>query len=341
MMPDFDWAAIQTSADGLADDLNADVVFLNGDINSGLDHRVITLCKKRKEKRENVLLVLTTPGGDAHVAYKIARYLQRSYKKFSIFAPGWCKSAGTLLAMGAHELIMSDFSELGPLDVQRGKADELWENNSGLIENAAFKALEGAALQMFKDYCMHMKEMSQGRVTFKTASDIAIKMIVGQLQPVYAQLDPLKIGENTRTMQIAEHYGFRLALHSKNLQNHECLEGLVSAYSSHAFVIDREEASGLFVNVSEADGRFEALSMAIGPYARFPIEQFDGEQTIIRYLSKAKPNENQQQPGTEAGTPQQHGGDIAGAASSEATNDPPKVVPINPAREGETGASAA
>ena len=37
-----------------------------------------------------------------------------------------CKSAGTLLALGADEIIMSNLSELGPLDIQLPDRDYIW-----------------------------------------------------------------------------------------------------------------------------------------------------------------------------------------------------------------------
>ena len=52
---------------------------------------------------KNVLLVLETYGGSADAAYKCARHLQDSYKKFSVLVAGYCKSAGTIFAIGANE----------------------------------------------------------------------------------------------------------------------------------------------------------------------------------------------------------------------------------------------
>jgi ClpP class serine protease len=38
---------------------------------------------------------------------------------------GYCKSAGTLIALGANELAFGEHGELGPLDVQIAKRDEV------------------------------------------------------------------------------------------------------------------------------------------------------------------------------------------------------------------------
>jgi hypothetical protein len=340
-----DWLKkVEDAAEPIAEALDADIIFFNGQINPVDDRRFIEMCRARTAKRKNVVLVLTTPGGDAHAAYKIARCLQRCWKSLTVFVPGWCKSAGTLVAIGAHKLVIGDLGELGPIDVQRGKADELWEMNSGLVENAAFQALETAALKMFADYLFHIKEMSQGQVTFKTASDVAVKMIVGQLEPVYAQIDPLKIGENTRAMQIAEHYGSRLNLHSENLCNRDSLEALVTAYSSHAFVIDRLEAKDLFKRVSEPDQQYEALCEAIGEYAYIPIDQLTNQPTIFRFINRARQNENQQQQpdADDQGPPKGHEvntGGAVGAAEIDSSTQSPVVRSIRASGEAEAGAA--
>ncbi len=52
---------------------------------------------------------MVTEGGDADPAYRIARCLQDHYDRFSLFVSGYCKSAGTLVALGAHELQMKAY----------------------------------------------------------------------------------------------------------------------------------------------------------------------------------------------------------------------------------------
>ena len=59
-----------------------------------------------------------------------------------LYVSGYCKSAGTLVATGAHKLIMSDHGELGPLDVQMSKKDNFWKKESGLIVMNTLTALQ-------------------------------------------------------------------------------------------------------------------------------------------------------------------------------------------------------
>jgi len=81
--------------------LDADIIFCNGEVDRDLDGRFIVLCSQARRRRQNVVLILVTHGGDADVAYRMARCLLKRYKKVSLYVTGYCKSAGTLVAVGA------------------------------------------------------------------------------------------------------------------------------------------------------------------------------------------------------------------------------------------------
>ena len=100
---------------------------------------------KQSGHRKHCVLILTTSGGDADAAYLMARYLRRSYEKVTICVFGYCKSAGTLLALGAHEIVMGERGELGPLDVQVSTKDEMFPSRSGLEIFASLEVLKAHA----------------------------------------------------------------------------------------------------------------------------------------------------------------------------------------------------
>lgn len=82
---------------------NADVMLFNAPIERHRDRKMIRMCH-RETRRPNLILLLVTEGGDPDAAYRIARTLQNRYERFSCLISGYCKSAGTLLLLGAHEL---------------------------------------------------------------------------------------------------------------------------------------------------------------------------------------------------------------------------------------------
>jgi len=257
------------------------IFILNGDLERPLDFHFLRFITKHKEKSK-ALLILVTPGGDADVAYRIARHLQDFYEEFSVFVSGWCKSAGTLCAIGANRIIMSTEGELGPLDVQLGRKDDLIGYGSGLEIEAALGALKGYTFNHFEGTMLEIISKSEGRVSVNTAAQIAANLTVGLFSEIYSQIDPAKVGEIARSMMIARDYGARLASHSDNLIGGEdSLSLLVSSYCSHSFVIDFREARKIFNSLERPDDALSALQTALGRVALFPAPE-----AILECLSK-------------------------------------------------------
>jgi len=63
-------------------------------------------------------LILHTPGGMVLAAMQIARAIRAHQSKVTVHVPVYAMSGGTLLALAANEIIMDDFSVLGPIDPQ-------------------------------------------------------------------------------------------------------------------------------------------------------------------------------------------------------------------------------
>lgn len=228
---------------------DADMYMISGRFDSPVDNEVIDCLEKNKSK-QNAFLILTTFGGDADVAYRIARCFQRTYAegKFTVFVSTVCKSAGTLVTIGGNELIMSNRAHLGPLDVQMSKPDEIGAVISGLTPVQSLAFLKQHTFELFEHYFLELISRSDYQITTKTSAEIATKMTVGMFQTIYSQLDPIKLGENHRNMMVAVDYGKRL-MSKGNLRSKAALNKLTHGYPSHGFVIDREEAGTLFENV--------------------------------------------------------------------------------------------
>jgi len=191
-------------------------------------------------RRENCVLILTTSGGDADAAFIIARQLKRVYTRFYLFVFGRCKSAGTLVAAGADEIVMSPWGELGPLDVQVQKDDSILRRNSGLDIFQALANLSTQAFKVFEDTFLGVIVRSGGSITTRTAAEIASSLASQLLAPIAAQIDPLRLGEMQRSINVAHKYAALLGARQ------EMIEKLVNDYPSHGFVVDAEEAQTLF-----------------------------------------------------------------------------------------------
>jgi ClpP class serine protease len=66
-------------------------------------------------------LILHTPGGLVLAATQIARAINRRKGKVTVLVPHYAMSGGTLIALAADEIIMSDHAVLGPVDPQLGQ----------------------------------------------------------------------------------------------------------------------------------------------------------------------------------------------------------------------------
>lgn len=239
------WSAAISAA---ADAYDADIYFYSGGIyDAGLGGLISEVAKHKQ--RNNALLILVTNGGLANVGYQIARLFQKAYgNNFTIFCPSRCKSAGTLVALGASKIIMDQFSELGPLDVQLFKQNEIMSRKSGLLARSSFDALADAAFELYERLMIGITLKSQGNVNFQLASDVSAKMSAKMMSGVYSQINPDIVGSEKRDLEVAKAYGDRLIVCSENASS-ETVHALVYNYPSHDFIIDDDEARELFINV--------------------------------------------------------------------------------------------
>lgn len=282
---------IADSANAVSKDRDCDVFLFNFGIEPGLEHLIRVALRARRAKRPNLLLFLTTEGGDPDTAYRLARLFQDCYERITIVVGGWCKSAGTLLCIAAEELIICDGGELGPLDIQIAKADEVGERSSGLAVDAAFEKLQKESFKLFINYLTDIKAKTGGRITFRTAADIAANLVVGATSGVFEKFDPLTIGEDHRSNLVAADYAMRLNLRAANLRmdrRFDALEMLLNGYRTHSFVIDRKEASSLFLRVAAPEGTVAELVGLLGKNIVMPRNTLRDEQPRWEYLNAEK-----------------------------------------------------
>jgi ClpP class serine protease len=63
-------------------------------------------------------LIIHTPGGLVLAAMQIARAVEAHKAKVTAYVPVYAMSGGTLIALAADEIVMGEFSVLGPIDPQ-------------------------------------------------------------------------------------------------------------------------------------------------------------------------------------------------------------------------------
>lgn len=299
-----------------------DLVVYSGSINMRGYHAVCDAIKAKKS--EKVLLVLGTSGGDPNAGFRIARALQHAYGDFDALVPRYCKSAGTLVLIGARTLYLDDMSELGPLDIQVKKGDELIGRNSGLDIFQAVNYLQNQSLSAFRECLLELTR--DAGLSTRVASDIACRLTSGLFEPIAAQIDPIKLAEMQRATEIAFEYGNRLNEKSRNMRD-TGLAKLVSGYPSHGFVIDRKEAKTLFINVKRPEGLLAQWSGAL----RDGMEaEIDAQAPKVQLLSV---DNFEQEP------PSDNPSNAQGGASSAETGEQPVVGDCPDIAPAEAGAA--
>ncbi len=198
-----------------------------------------------------IALILESPGGIARSAYKVARFFDKRYGGFKVVIPSYAKSAATLLALGATEIIMSRDAELGPLDAQVW--DERTERRASAIDEVqAIERLMSSSLDAL-DMTMSLlskRSMLKSEVILRES----MSFVTHTLQPLYDKIDSVHYSEMERTLLVAEAYAVRLLAKSCDpLSAKRIAARLIREYPEHGFVIDSEEAKRIGLRVITYD----------------------------------------------------------------------------------------
>lgn len=226
---------------------DTDILMFNGAIGDsvGITNGFVDFILGRPH-RKNCMLFLTTYGGDANWAYKIYKALKTTYDDYDVVICGYCKSAGTLITLGARQLFFSDVGEIGPLDVQMSKKDDFFRNQSALDMFRSQELIQKWSSDFFKTFFFDLLKSTGGTMSMPVLSDAVNKMAGNLFTPIMDKINPIEVGETWRAMNIANIYGN--IMKSKNVLQ-DTIKMLIYDYPSHSFVIDAKQAALLFEHV--------------------------------------------------------------------------------------------
>ena len=90
-----------------------------GPINARIAMDIIPIFSKQLReigKVENIDLFLYSSGGDTMVPWRLVLMIREYCNKFSVIIPYKAHSSATMISLGADEIVMSDLSEISPID---------------------------------------------------------------------------------------------------------------------------------------------------------------------------------------------------------------------------------
>lgn len=239
----------------------------------------------KNNKFKELDVILQTGGGDIDSAYLIIKILKKSTDKLNIIIPLYSKSAGTLICLGADNLLLTSLSELGPLDTQIRESDR-HKFKSALNE---FKALERIQLHSLETLditsqtLMGIAQSVELPLKITDAIYMSIKHTGNTSGSLYNKLDPYRIGECARALEVGVKYGTKILTKFMGWKNEVALEiikKLVYGYPSHGYVIDIEELNALKLPVSEIKNADESYK----PIMKFRDLLLDKSETIIKLI---------------------------------------------------------
>lgn len=184
------------------------------------------------ENVKNLDLFLSSPGGLSDPAFKMAYLCQECVGegRFSVLIPHYAKSAATILALGADELVMGPPSELGPIDPQ--------------LRMSAKKP--PLPLHALRDALQYIEQ--------RATTDLKLAFLYRSL---IDSLELMSLGHYDREIQGAQQYAEYLLsqrmFKEQPAKAKEVSRRLTAQYKRHSYVITRREArQTLQLNVKDA-----------------------------------------------------------------------------------------
>jgi hypothetical protein len=210
--------------------------------------------KKSEMKGRDVALILDSYGGISLAAYRIASLFQTHAASFTVLVPRIAKSAATLLALGADEIILGEDAELGPLDVQVQDYDVEEDRVSALDMVQAIEQLEESAIDVAMRMLKSLKHRTKKRVNLLLEPSLQFAAEV--TKPLFEKIDSVSYSRHSRMLKEAEDYAVRLLVRRKfsRVEAEAIARDLVKQYSTHEFVIDLEECKQLGI-IRDEDGK--------------------------------------------------------------------------------------
>jgi hypothetical protein len=182
---------------------------------------------------DSVDLMLHTGGGDINAAEKIVSMLRAAVGKqgrLRVIVPDFAKSAETLIALAADKILMSDSSELGPIDPQFPKKD-----NDGTVRwHSVLNYL--AAYEI-------------------TCQQIDLNQNIAVATAMLAKFDPTMVQQfeavKRRARTLAEHHLRRWMFHNKTVAYTKIASDLmdIERWPAHGQMIGYEDARDIQLEI--------------------------------------------------------------------------------------------
>lgn len=202
--------------------------------------------------RENIDLFLYTRGGDMVVPIRIVKLLKNYCHELGVLIPYRAHSAGTLIALGADEIVMTKLGELTPIDPTTQHPFNPQDTQGKAIP---------ISVEDITSYLLLAKD--KGNVSGDRMAEIFADLTKHSYSDP-KHLHPLALGNVYRAQRMIRILSQRLlSLHMDEKNNRDVIEKIVNELTSdiciHNYPIYRDEAGALGLPVVNPDSQLEKL----------------------------------------------------------------------------------
>jgi Serine dehydrogenase proteinase len=189
-------------------------------------------------------LILDTFGGSLDSAFKTMLFVSHFAERLRVFVPRRAKSAGTLIAIGASELYMSPFAELGPLDTQIRDPRNPTDRVSALDCYQSVDYVRAFGLSTLSKTFRALAAETRTLIPLPQLVNTSADFSIGSIAPILTQVNALDFGGWGRTLRIGEMYARTLLsrVGYGEEESQAIANQLVYGYTHHPFPIDLNEA---------------------------------------------------------------------------------------------------
>jgi ClpP class serine protease len=120
-------------------------------------------------------LVVHTPGGLVLAAMQIARAVEAHKAKVTVYVPVYAMSGGTLIALAADEIVLGEFSVLGPIDPQM----------AGLPAASLVKARDSKPIERVSDLTLVLADV--GEKALAQVKQGAVELLTPRMEQAAAE----------------------------------------------------------------------------------------------------------------------------------------------------------
>ena len=194
------------------------------------------------DESDSIDLLIISNGGDPIVSWRIISLLREKFSKVSVLIPYTAYSAATLLALGADEIIMHPFGNLGPLDPQLSFPDQ----------NGGLKTIS------YEDIIKYIEFVKDTGITDQ-------ELIQKSFEKLTSEIPPTLIGFAKRSSQLGLTMGQKLLETHMNDQNKTKVisETLNTKFYHHGYPLARKEAKEIGLPIANSNKKVESIMWSI------------------------------------------------------------------------------